>query len=217
MLVQFADRHAAGRELAPFLDEYRQRQDLLVLALPRGGVPVGFEVARNLHAPLDVMIVRKLGAPHQPEFALGAIASGGVTVLNRDALRWLEDSPAFDAIVATEQTELERRENLYRAGRPALSVRDKTVILVDDGAATGTSMLAAIRAVRQLQARSIVVALPVSSPDALAMLRKEANEVVCIHAPPSFSSVGSWYLDFQQTTDQEVIELLSFAASPIAI
>jgi putative phosphoribosyl transferase len=208
-MFPFADRAAAGRALAQYLEKYRDQRDILVLALPRGGVPVGFEVARCLHAPLDVMIVRKLGAPHQPEFALGAIASGGVTVVNQDALRWFQDSPALDATVAAARVELARRESLYRAGRPALSARNKTVIVVDDGAATGTSMLAAVRAVRQLKARKIVVALPVASLDALTMLQEEADEVVCMHAPPAFTSVGFWYQDFEQTSDEQVIELLA--------
>jgi predicted phosphoribosyltransferase len=208
----FADRAAAGRQLAPHLQQYRGRTDVLVLGLPRGGVPVAREVARFLDAPLDAMIVRKLGAPHQPEFAVGAIASGGITVTNEGALDWSADSPAMVQIVAEERKELQRREVAYRAGRPALAIENRIVILVDDGAATGTSMLAAVRAARKMQASKIIVALPVAAAEACYLLRDEADEVVCLGTPPSFAAVGSWYVDFAQTTDQEVIDLLARSA-----
>lgn len=205
----FADRAAAGRQLAPYLQQYRGRTDVLVLGLPRGGVPVAFEVATILDLSLDVMLVRKLGAPHQPEFAVGAIASGGITVTNEGELHWSADSPAMVEIVAEERRELQRREIAYRAGRPALAIRNRIVILVDDGAATGTSMLAAVRAARKMQAGKIIVALPVASAEACYLLRDEADEVVCLSTPPSFAAVGPWYVDFAQTTDQQVIDLLA--------
>ncbi len=210
-MKMFTDRAAAGRQLASHLQQYRGRTDVLVLGVPRGGVPVAFEVARFLEAPLDVMIVRKLGAPYQPEFALGAIASGGITIANNDAPQRSEDSPAMAEILAEERKELKRRERSYRAGCPAIATGNRIVILVDDGAATGTSMLAAVRAVRKLDAKKIIVALPVASMEACDMLRKEADEVVCLSTPASFSAVGSWYADFDQTTDQEVIDLLAHA------
>lgn len=189
----FSNRVAAGRQLAPRLQQYRNRTDVLVLGLPRGGVPVACEVARFLDVPLDVMIVRKLGAPHQPEFAVGAIASGGIVVTNEGALHWSEDSPAMAEIVAAERKELKRREVVYRAGRPALAIENRIVILVDDGAATGTSMLAAVRAARKMQASKVIVALPVASPEACNLLRdcaqrsshptlRPGDNTVCRHA-----------------------------------
>ena len=209
---RFVNRSAAGRELAARLTEYRDKSDVVVLALPRGGVPVGFEVAEHLGAPLDVVIVRKLGAPGQPEFALGAIASGDVGVIDEDALRWFRDSPAFESDVAAERAELHRREHAYRKARPAHSVKNSIVVLVDDGAATGLSMQAAVRAARKLGAREIIVALPVASNTACDRLRKEADGLVCIHIPASFSAVGEWYEDFTQTSDEEVCDLLLRAA-----
>lgn len=205
----FADRAAAGSQLAPYLRQYRGQTDVLVLALPRGGVPVAHEVARFLNVPLDVMVVRKLGAPHQPEFAVGAIASDGITVTNEGALDESVDSPAMAGIVTAERKELKRREAAYRAGRPALVLKNRIVILIDDGAATGTSMLAAVRAARKMQASKIVVALPVASAEACYLLRAEADEVVCLGTPPSFAAIGPWYVDFAQTTDQEVVDLLT--------
>jgi predicted phosphoribosyltransferase len=160
------------------------------------------------------LIVRKLGAPGQPEFALGAIASGGITVINEEAPRWFADSPAFESVVATEQAELKRREHLYRDSRPAQEVRDRTVILIDDGAATGSSMQAAVRAARKRGAGQIVVALPVASNSACDKLRDEVDRVVCIHRPASFAAVGQWYESFTQTTDAEVRDLLSRANEP---
>lgn len=203
----FLHRAAAGRELGPHLRQYRNRHDVVVLGLPRGGVPVAYEVAKYLKAPLDVVIVRKLGAPNQPEYALGAIASGGVVVTNEGALHWADD-PTLDATIAAERNELVRRELTYRAGQPILVARNRIAILVDDGAATGTSMLAAIQAVRELGAKKIVVALPVASIDARDLLSEAADEVVCLNTPASFMSVGSWFTIFDQTTDEEVIGLL---------
>jgi putative phosphoribosyl transferase len=208
----FADRAAAGLELAQQLRGYRGRRDVLVLGLPRGGVPVAFEVARALGAALDVLVVRKIGAPGQPEFALGAVASGGVTVWNADVAQMLGDRDEFEALAERQRLEVERRERLWRGARPSPSCRDRSVILVDDGAATGSTMIAAARAVRALGAREIVVALPVASRDAVAKLSAEADAVVCIRTPPSFMAVGEWYLDFRQTTDEEVSALLAQAA-----
>lgn len=207
---QFPDRVAAGRELAGLLRHYRGRPDVLVLGLPRGGVPVAFEIAQSLQAPLDVMIVRKLGAPGQPELAIGAVASGGVTVFNEGVRAWFDDE-AIERVEAAQRIELERRERVYRGGLPPLHARGRTVILVDDGAATGATMLAAVRAIRQLKAKKIVVALPVASVDAYEMLCKEADEVICISTPLEFYAVGQWYEDFTQTTDKDVTELLARA------
>ena len=212
MTKLFVDRAGAGRQLATLLGEYRQKTNVVVLALPRGGVPVGFEIAQGLGAPLDVLVVRKLGAPGQPELALGAIASGGILVINEGALRWFRDSPAFEAEVAAERAELHRRERVYRDDRPAQAVKDRTVVLVDDGAATGSSMQAAVRAVRKLGAREIIVALPVASDSACDKLREEADQVVCIRIPAFFAAVGQWYENFDQTSDDEVRDLLARAA-----
>jgi predicted phosphoribosyltransferase len=208
----FADRAGAGRQLAALLSEYRQKADVVVLALPRGGVPVGFEIAESLGAPLDVLVVRKLGAPGQPEFAFGAIASGGVVVINEGFPRWFMDSSALETEVAIERDELARRERVYRDVRPQQAIKDRIVVLVDDGAATGSSMQAAVRAARKLGARKIIVALPVASDSACDKLREEADRVVCIRIPVSFAAVGEWYENFDQTSDDEVRDLLARAA-----
>ena len=207
-MMPFADRRDAGQQLLELLDEYRQESDVVVLGLARGGMPVAAEVARALNAPLDVLIVRKLGVPGQPELAMGAVASGGVTVVNDEVARFFSDSKAFAATESRERVELRRRERLYRGARKALAVDGRTVVLVDDGAATGASMLAAVRAVRKLGAGKVIVALPTASVDAVRKLRKEADEVVCVGTPESFLGVGQWYLDFRQTTDEEVAALL---------
>jgi putative phosphoribosyl transferase len=206
---QFANRSTAGRQLAGLLEEYSGQSDVLVLGLPRGGVPVAFEVAQALHAPLDVMIVRKLGAPGQPELAIGAIAPGGVTVINEGVLAWFRDPKTIELAEATERAELERREIAYRGRHLPLTLKDRVVILVDDGAATGSSMLAAVRAARNLEARKVVVAVPVASAHARRTLAKEADEVICVGTPLSFYAVGQWYEEFTQTTDEEVADLLA--------
>jgi predicted phosphoribosyltransferase len=207
---RFSDRRDAGRELAAQLRKYRGEPGLLVLALPRGGVPVAYEVAQALGAPLDVFVVRKLGVPGHEEFAMGAIASGGVRVLNDDAVEGLSIPPAvIDAVAQRERRELERREREYRDGRPAPEVRGLTVILVDDGLATGATMLAAVKALRQQEPKRIVVAVPAGSPSTCHQLRGEADEVICAIEPEPFMAVGAWYDDFSQTTDQEVRDLLS--------
>lgn len=212
----FADRVDAGRALgarvASALAE-RERGDVLVLALPRGGVPVACEVADALDAPLDVLLVRKLGVPGQEELALGAIASGGVRVLNEELLAELGLPPSeVDAIAARELEELKRRERSYRGERPAPSLEGRTVVLVDDGLATGATMRAAAKAVRQLGPAAVVVAVPVAPPDAVDALRQEVDDVVAVLTPERLSSVGQWYGDFSQTTDEEVRALLVRAA-----
>jgi putative phosphoribosyl transferase len=187
--------------------------DAIVLALPRGGVPVGFEVARVLGAPLDVVVVRKLGVPRQPELAMGAIGSGGVCVLNEELIR-LEgiSREDVDATAAREAQEVERREQLYRAGRPALEVPNRTVILVDDGLATGSTMLAAVKCVRTLQPSTVIVAAPAAAREACEHMRECADRCVCLATPEPFMAVGEWYEDFRPTTDSEVRELLRQSA-----
>jgi predicted phosphoribosyltransferase len=209
MQGRFADRRDAGRALALALRQYAGRHDVVVLALPRGGVPVGFEVADGLDAPLDIFLVRKLGMPGHREFAMGAIASGGVRVLNEAVVRhYGVPQRAIDAIVAEEQVELERREREYREGRPLIDVANRIVVLIDDGLATGSTMRAAVEAVRQLGPARIVVAAPVAATDTCDDLRRIADEVVCATTPEPFAAVGLWYRDFSQTTDDEVRELL---------
>jgi len=207
--VPFRDRIEAGRRLAEKLAGYANRPDVLVLALPRGGVPVAAEVARALNAPLDVFLVRKLGLPGQEEFAMGAVATGGVRVLNEPLIHAFGISDAVvERVVAREEQELARRERLYRGDRPPADVRGRTVILVDDGLATGATMLAAIKALRQQQPARIVVAVPTAAPETCDALRAEVDDVVCAVTPEPFYSVGLWYEDFSQTTDDEVRALL---------
>jgi len=210
----FRNRVEAGRRLAAELTNYADRPDVLVLALPRGGVPVGYEVARALHAPLDVFLVRKLGVPGRPELAMGAIASGGTRVLNEELLGMLSVPPRRIAEVAQrEQRELDRRERLYRGSRPPPEIREKTVILVDDGLATGSTMRAAVLALRQLQPARIVVAVPVGAKQTCAEFESEADETICATTPEPFHAVGLYYLDFSETTDDEVRELLALGGS----
>ncbi|WP_165252586.1 phosphoribosyltransferase [Paludisphaera soli] len=209
----YRDRREAGRVLAAGLAAYAGRTDVLVLALPRGGVPVAYEVARALGAPLDVFLVRKLGVPGHAELALGAIASGGVRLLNDDVVQALGVSPGVvDAIAAEEWAELERREREYRGDRPTPEVRYRTAILVDDGLATGASMRAAVAAVRKGAPARIVVAVPVGAPSTCRELLRQVDEVVCPRTPERFHAVGLWYHDFSQTTDEEVRALLGRAA-----
>ena len=209
----YRDRRHAGVELARHLADVKG-QDVVVLALPRGGVPVAFEVARALDAPLDVFVVRKLGLPGHPEFAMGALASGGVRVLNDEVVRLYRiPEQAVEAIAQDEQTELERRERAYRSQRPALDVRGRTVVLIDDGLATGSTMKAAVEAVRALSPARIIVAVPVGSPDTCREFAAIADDIICARAPEHFAAVGQWYDDFRQTTDEEVRELLQTAAS----
>ena len=213
--MTFRDRADAGRQLTKLLAHYAARDDVLVLALPRGGVPVGFEVARALGVPLDVFLVRKLGVPGHEELAMGAIASGGVRVLNARVVRNLgSDRAVIEQITAVERQELERREREYRDGRPPPDVCGKTVILVDDGLATGSTMRAAVVAVRKLGPARVVVAVPVGAADTCEVFKSEADETICAHQPDTFAAVGAWYDDFSQTTDDEVRALLGRAGEP---
>lgn len=207
--MKFNDRREAGAALASSLTHYAHRSDVVVLALPRGGVPVGYEVAAALGAPLDIFLVRKLGLPGHPEYAMGAIATGGVRVLNEEAIGWYRVPDAvIEQVVAEQQRELQRREAAYRDGRPAVPIANRIVIVVDDGLATGASMRAAVTAIRQLGPARIVVAVPVGAPSTCAEMRSVADEVVCARTPEPFNAVGLWYGDFSQTTDEEVRSLL---------
>jgi predicted phosphoribosyltransferase len=211
-IQRFHDRAEAGRRLARALSSYAGCRDLIVLGLPRGGVPVAFEVARALRAPLDVFVVRKLGVPGQEELAMGAIASGGVRVINEGLVSALRIPPAaVEAVTAAERRELDRRERLYRSGRPPSDVRGRTVILVDDGLATGATMQAAVRALRRQQPAAVVVAAPVAAPTTCAALAAVADDCVCVLQPPDLRGVGLWYEDFSQTADDDVRALLEQA------
>ena len=201
--------------LASRLSAYANRPDVLVLALPRGGVPVAYEVARALNAPLDVFLVRKLGMPGHEEFAIGAIATGGVRVVNEDARSLGVPDYVLERVAAREQQELARQERLYRGSRPVPDVQGKTVILVDDGLATGATMQAAIKALRQMHAKSVVVAVPVAAPETCEKLREEADDIICAVTPDPFYAVGLWYRDFSQTADEEVRELLERAREQV--
>jgi predicted phosphoribosyltransferase len=209
----FHDRTDAGRALAQRLEGYAGRHDVVVLALPRGGVPVGYQVAEALSAPLDVFLVRKLGTPGHRELAMGAIASGGVRVVNAEVVRWLNIRPEqIEAVAREEAQELVRREAAYKAGRPPVALRERVVILVDDGLATGSTMKAAVQAVRQHEPSRVIVAVPVGAPATCQDLRQFADDVICASTPEPFSAVGQWYVRFDQTSDDEVSELLTRAA-----
>lgn len=209
----FDDRRDAGRALALLLHDYAARDDVVVLALPRGGVPVAYEIARALRVPLDVFAVRKLGVPGQEELAMGAIGTGGADVLNYDVIDALRISHGEVARVAErERRELERRERLYRDSRPYPQIEGKTVLLVDDGVATGASMLVAVQALRQKHPDRIVVAVPVAPAPTCAMLRRHADAVICARTPVPFGGVGNWYVDFTQVSDDDVRRLLASAA-----
>lgn len=208
----FANRREAGDWLADRLAGYEGRRDAVVLALPRGGVPVAFEIAQALHLPLDLMLVRKLGVPGHEELAMGAIAGSGVQVMNEDIIHSLHIPPlAIERVAEAEQRELERRNKAYRGDRPPLNLKGKTVILVDDGMATGATMSAAANAARKQQAARVVVAVPVASDSACEMVRQSADEVVCMHVPTYFNGVGAFYSDFEQTSDSEVQTLLKMS------
>lgn len=204
----FRDREDAGRQLAERLLHLRERRPV-VLALPRGGVPVAYEVARALDAPLDVFLVRKIGAPGHRELGIGAVAQGGVRIFNESTIQLLGISwRDVEAIVAEETAEMERRLQRFRGDRPLPELRGRTVILVDDGLATGVTAHAAVRAVRQLEPAGIVLAVPVCAVETAEALRREVDDIVCVHSPADFYAVGLWYEDFDQTTDEEVVELL---------
>jgi putative phosphoribosyl transferase len=209
--MQFIDRKQAGQALAQKLLRYRDNPDVVVLGLPRGGVPVAFEVAQALHAPLDVFVVRKLGLPGHEEFAMGALATGGVMVMNPDMAGFHIPEDAIEAVVARERMELNRREILYRDERPPLSVEERVAILVDDGLATGSTMLAAATAVKRQHPKSVVVAVPVAAQESCQAFRSEVDDVVCAVTPASFRAVGLWYQNFDQVTDSEVHALLDAA------
>jgi predicted phosphoribosyltransferase len=213
--MHFHDRFDAGRQLASQLASFANHADVRVLALPRGGVPVGYEIARALRAPLDVWVVRKLGAPGIPELAIGAIATGGVQLIAPNVTRELGISHhQIEEIAARERLELERREKAYRGDRPPVEVAGKTVLLVDDGLATGATMRAAIAALRHRHPARIVVAVPVAARYICEELSQEADQVLCLWTPSDLSSVGQWYEDFSQTSDDEVCDLLNRASQP---
>lgn len=215
MAKTFLDREEAGTKLAAALRRYQGRAGLVVLALPRGGVPVGYEVARELRAPLDVLIVRKIGVPDQPELAMGAIASGGVVIRNEPVIRAAGIGPdAFDSAVAIARNELSEREAALRGFRSRVEVADRTVIVVDDGIATGSTMRAAVEALRTMRPERIVVAVPVGAPEVVDQLSTIADEVVCLLTPRNLVAVGAWYRRFGQTTEEEVRRLLDAQAQP---
>jgi predicted phosphoribosyltransferase len=212
-VTRFRDRADAGRQVAARLADYANRPDLIVLALPRGGVPVAFEVARQLDAPLDVFVVRKLGVPGHEELAMGAIATGGARVLNEEVVARLGISPeTLDAAVRQEAAEVARRERLYRGDRPPPQLEGRMVVLVDDGLATGATMRAAVAAVRQQRPQRIVVAVPAAAPETCATLGTEVDELICVLTPDPFVAVGFWYENFAQISDDVVRELLERAA-----
>jgi putative phosphoribosyl transferase len=209
--LPFRDRPQAGQLLSKKLAGYANREDVIVLALPRGGVPVAREIARSLRTPLDVFLVRKLGVPGQEELAMGAIASGGVRILNQDIVQTMGiPAHVIDSVTATEVQELARRERLYRGDRPAPDVMSRTVILVDDGLATGATMRAAVAALRRMKPRRIVIAVPIAAVPTRQEFAREVNDIVCLHTPDPFFSVGFWYDDFSQTTDEDIREMLEF-------
>ena len=211
-MQRFLDRHEAGQRLALKLKAFENRSNVVVLGLPRGGVPVAYEVAKAIDAPMDILIVRKLGLPGHEELAIGAIASGGIRILNEDIVDTLAIPEAIiNHVTEREQLELQRREGQYRRNRPPLEVRGRIVILIDDGLATGASMLAAVRAVDSRQPAQVLVAVPAASIQAIHMLQREVDQVIYALAPEPFEGVGKWYEDFSQTTDQEVQLLLEEA------
>lgn len=210
--IPFSDRAEAGRALAERLAEEGDWRDALVLALPRGGVPVAWQVAERLGLELDILVVRKLGTPGNPELAMGAIASGGVQVMNEDILRYVHVSHAeIEGTLVQETHELQRREHAYRGDRPRPTIEGRAVVLVDDGLATGATMRAAVQAVRKLGASSVTVAVPVAAPDSVSLLEPLADRIVCLHLPHDLYAIGRWYEDFDQTPDRQVVELLQRA------
>ncbi len=211
-MALFKNRNDAGQQLAAELLEYKNKEDLVVLGLPRGGIPVAYEIAIRLNAPLDVFVVRKLGVPGQEELGFGAIASGGVRALNKDVIATLNISnDIIDMITATEQEELDKKEKLFRGGMPSFNVNNKTTMLTDDGLATGATMRAAVNALRMHNPAKIIVAVPVASREACLSIRNNVDYMECLHTPLFFRGVSSWYNDFSQTTDSEVENFLSIA------
>ncbi|HIK31373.1 MAG TPA: phosphoribosyltransferase [Oscillatoriales cyanobacterium M59_W2019_021] len=217
-MTVFKNRTDAGRRLVKKLVTYANRPDVLVLGLPRGGVPVAFEVAQALHLPLDICLVRKLGVPGHPELAMGAIAQGGIVVLNEEIVRWRRISQgSIDRVIEKERQELERRDRLYRGNRPFRDLREHTLILIDDGIATGSTLRAAIATLKQQQPASIVVAVPVAPPSTCQALAAEIDRVVCLSEPAHLCSVSLWYDDFSQTSDDEVRLLLGRASQETTV
>ena len=213
--LPFTNRDEAGRLLAAALAMMKLPANVVVLALPRGGLPVGLQVAKKLSAPLDVVIVRKLGVPWQPELAMGAIASGSFQTLDQDLIRALDiPREEIDAVIAKETAEVERREKLYRKGRPALDLRGRTALLVDDGLATGSTMLVAARYVRSLKPKKMLIAVPIGSVQACQRLKEEADDCICLATPEPFVAVGQWYADFPQVNDSEVQRFLEAGRLP---
>jgi len=218
MTLQFRDRAEAGRLLAEKLKRFQGRDDVVVLALPRGGIPVGFEVSQMLHAPLEPFVVRKLGVPGHEELAMGAIASGDTCFINEDIVKTLQIVPEqLERVIQSEQRELARRESQYRDPQQPVNITGKTVILVDDGLATGATMHAAVEGVKTHQPAAIVIAVPVSARDTYNKFQREVDDTVAVALPDEFNSVGQWYRDFHQTTDQEVAELLERARSALPV
>jgi predicted phosphoribosyltransferase len=215
-MEMFYDRVQAGKMLAERLEDYAGRPDVIVLALPRGGVPVGFEVAQVLVAPLDLMLVRKLGVPGHEEYAMGAVAANGTRVINRDAVDMLQISDeVINAAAEREMQEIARRDRLYRHGKPPPELHGRTVILIDDGLATGSTMLAAVHGARESGAAHVVAAVPVGAAETCIMLEAEVDQLVCLESPEPFRAVGRWYRDFPQLSDKEVIDLLARAEQSI--
>ncbi|MBD3881318.1 phosphoribosyltransferase [Phormidium tenue FACHB-886] len=216
MQIRFRDRQDAGQQLAAKLSQYANRLDVLVLALPRGGVPVAYEIAQELKVPLDICLVRKLGVPGQEELAMGAIATGDILVLNQEVLQSMDISrSSLVEVAAAEKLELERRQKTYRGDRLAPEVSNHTVILVDDGIATGSTLRAAIAVLQQQNPREIIVAVPVAPPSSYEALKTEVSEVVSLLTPTHLNSIGQWYRDFSQTSDEEVCRLLEQAAKSL--
>lgn len=210
MSISFYNRTEAGKQLADKLNAFKNRQDVLVLALPRGGVPVAFEIATKLNLPLNLCLVRKLGVPHHPELAMGAIASDGVRILNQDIVNWLNISPSvIEQVAQKEEKELQRRDRAYRGNKPYPEIRHQTVILVDDGIATGSTIKAAISAIKSKNPQQIILAVPVVSASACQMLGSEVEQIICLEMPRNLRSISLWYDDFSQTSDQEVCDLLA--------
>lgn len=212
-MKKLADRPEAGRLLADQLMQYANQKDVIVLALPRGGVPVAFEISKALKAPLDVFLVRKLGVPDQPELAMGAIAMGGTKVFNESIVNSLALSPSIiESVIEAETHELQRRNEVYRQNRPIPDLKNKTVILVDDGLATGATMRAAVLAIKKMYPKILIVAVPVSAYDTYLEFQKLVDQIICLYTPEPFYSIGLWYDDFNQTADEEVLMLLAEAS-----
>jgi putative phosphoribosyl transferase len=205
----FANRKKAGQCLAKALLKFKAKINTIILSLPRGGVPIGYELALALNLPMDILVVRKIGSPNYPEFALGAIASGNVLVWNEAVKRFIDiHDPQIQAVINTERVELMRRELCYRGNKPYPKLQDKIVILVDDGVATGTTVRAAIQALHRLDVASIILAVPVAAKDSIADLESQVDELICLYQPENFNAVGAWYTDFAQVSDAEVIEIM---------